>query len=229
MKSKKLIITIDGPAGAGKSTLAKLLAQKLGYLYLDTGAMYRAVALAAKEKGIDFQDHEALGELCRKISLELRPSPEGLKIILEGRDVSQAIRTPEIDHLSSLVAQVPQVRECLRARQRALASEGNVVAEGRDMGTQVFPEAPLKFFLTASAEERARRRHQDHLAKGLQVEFEEILEDILKRDQRDQKRKVAPLKIPEGAIVIDTSGLSVEEVLEKMLSYVKKGTQTESP
>ncbi len=218
----KVRITIDGPAGAGKSTLAKLLAQKLGYLYLDTGAMYRAVALAAYKNKIPLQDEQALTLLCEGLDLELKPSEGGLKILLEGEDVSQEIRTPLIDRLSSLVARVPGVRACLKKRQRRLGEQGGVVAEGRDMGSHVFPEAHVKFFLTATPEIRAQRRYEELIRKGLQVSYEETLREVLERDQRDQEREIAPLKIPQGAIVIDSSRLSPSAILQKMLHEIEK-------
>ncbi|NPA49061.1 MAG: (d)CMP kinase [Thermodesulfobacteria bacterium] len=221
MRARGLLITIDGPAGAGKSTIAKRLAASLGYLYLDTGAMYRSVALAAKRKGISFQDEEALARLAREMDLRLEPSGDGVRVLLEGEDVSEAIRTPEIDRLSSLVAQVPGVRAALSARQKELGQEGGVVAEGRDMGSFVFPEADLKFFLTATPEVRAKRRLAQLESKGLKADYEKILADIVERDKRDRERKIAPLVVPEGAIVIDTSDKTPQEVLELLLNHVK--------
>ena len=221
MRARGLLITIDGPAGAGKSTIAKRLAASLGYLYLDTGAMYRSVALAAKRKGISFQDEEALARLAREMDLRLEPSGDGVRVLLEGEDVSEAIRTPEIDRLSSLVAQVPGVRAALSARQKELGQEGGVVAEGRDMGSFVFPEADLKFFLTATPEVRAKRRLAQLESKGLKADYEKILADIIERDKRDRERKIAPLVVPEGAIVIDTSDKTPQEVLELLLNHVK--------
>ncbi|NPB09678.1 MAG: (d)CMP kinase [Thermodesulfobacteria bacterium] len=222
MRPKGLLVTIDGPAGAGKSTIARLLAQKLGYLYLDTGAMYRAVALAAKRRGISPEDEEALTRLCRELDLKLVPRGDGLAVMLDGEDVSEEIRTPEIDRLSSMVAKVPGVRECLKERQRALGEAGGVVAEGRDMGSHVFPDADLKFFLTASPEVRAKRREQDLRRKGYSVSYEKVLQEILERDRRDQEREVAPLVVPEGAILIDTSSLTTEEVLKRLLEEVER-------
>jgi len=221
VRARGLLITIDGPAGAGKSTIAKRLAASLGYLYLDTGAMYRSVALAAKRKGISFQDEEALARLAREMDLRLEPSGDGVRVLLEGEDVSEAIRTPEIDRLSSLVAQVPGVRAALSARQKELGQEGGVVAEGRDMGSFVFPEADLKFFLTATPEVRAKRRLAQLESKGLKADYEKILADIVERDKRDRERKIAPLVVPEGAIVIDTSDKTPQEVLELLLNHVK--------
>ncbi len=221
MRPKGLLITIDGPAGAGKSTIARALAKELGYLYLDTGAMYRAVALAAQRKGL-LGEEEAISRLCEELSLELRPGEAGLSVFLDGEDVSQEIRTPEIDRLSSIVASIPGVRRCLQRRQRALGEAGGVVAEGRDMGSHVFPDADLKFFLTANPEVRARRRYEELRAKGQEISLEEVLAEVLARDRRDQEREIAPLVVPEGAIIIDTSDLSREEVLSLLLERVRK-------
>ncbi len=226
MGPKGLLITIDGPAGAGKSTLAKRLAAKLGYLYLDTGAMYRSVALAAKRKGLSFEDEEALSRLAQNLDLEFKPSPNGMRVLLEGEDVSSAIRTPEIDKLSSIVARVPGVRKALSVRQRELGRRGGVVAEGRDMGSVVFPDADLKFFLTASPEVRAERRLQQLKNRGVFADYEKILQEILERDRRDQERKIAPLVVPEGAIVIDTSELTPEGVLQILLEHVERKLKT---
>ncbi len=221
MRPKGLLITIDGPAGAGKSTIARALAKELGYLYLDTGAMYRAVALAAQRKGL-LGEEEAISRLCEELSLELRPGEAGLSVFLNGEDVSQEIRTPEIDRLSSIVASIPGVRRCLQRRQRALGEAGGVVAEGRDMGSHVFPDADLKFFLTANPEVRARRRYEELRAKGQEISLEEVLAEVLARDRRDQEREIAPLVVPEGAIIIDTSDLSREEVLSLLLERVRR-------
>ena len=222
MRPKGLLITMDGPAGAGKSTIARKVAARLGYLYLDTGAMYRATALAAKRKGLSFEDEEALSRLAEEMELELIPAAEGVRVLLYGEDVSEAIRTPEIDRLSSLVARVTGVRRALSEKQRALGAQGGVVAEGRDMGSVVFPDAEVKFFLTASPEVRARRRVAQLRQKGLPADFEKILAEIIERDRRDQEREVAPLVVPEGAIVIDTSQLTEKEVLDLVLQKIRE-------
>ncbi|AEH45998.1 cytidylate kinase [Thermodesulfatator indicus DSM 15286] len=222
MRPRGLLITIDGPAGAGKSTVAKKLAKKLGYLYLDTGAMYRVVALAAQRLGLDFQDKEKLGELARTLDFKLVPAENGVKVFLGHEDVSEAIRTPEIDRLSSVVARIPSVREALKIRQQAMGKDGGVIAEGRDMGSVVFPDAEIKFFITASLEARAKRRYEEQKQRGLKVSFEEVLSNLRERDERDSKREVAPLVVPEGALVIDTSGLTPDQVLEIVLKEIEK-------
>ncbi len=222
MGPKGLVITIDGPAGAGKSTVGRRLAQELSYLFLDTGAMYRAVGLSAKRMGLDPGDQEALTELCQAMSLRLEAAAQGVRVFVDDEEVTHLLRTPEIDYWASVVARVPGVRTCLKERQRAFAAQGGVVAEGRDMGSVVFPDADLKFFLTASEEERARRRYRDLKAQGLAVSFEKVLAELRERDQRDQQRETAPLVVPQGALVIDTSGLDLEEVLALLLARVKE-------
>ncbi len=213
------IITIDGPAGAGKSTVSKELARRLGYLYLDTGAMYRAVAWAARHKGIiDIRQKEGLSGLCKDLKLEFR----GNCIFLNGRDVSPLIRTPEIDRLSSAVSKVPVVREYLTKIQRELGSRGNIVAEGRDMGTVVFPQAAHKVFLTASLEERARRRKRQLEAQGKKIRYEEVLAQIEARDREDSTRSIAPLRAAPDSVIIDSSHLTIEQVLEKIAMCLKE-------
>ena len=208
------IITIDGPAGAGKSTVSKELARRLGYTYLDTGAMYRAVAWAARQKGVDAGDEKALTELCNDLKLGF----QGDRILVNGEDVSSFIRTPEMDGLSSAVSRVAVVREYLTGMQRELGRQGQLVAEGRDMGTVVFPQAAHKFFLSASAGERARRRKMQMENQGEQVAYEEILAQIEARDLADSTRSIAPLQAAPDCIVIDSSDLTVEDVLEKIVT-----------
>jgi len=217
---KGLLITIDGPAGAGKSTLGRRLAQELGYLFLDTGAMYRAVGLWAKEAQIDPNDKETIEQLCERLDLRLKQGAQGVEVFLNGRNVTPFLRTPEIDRWSSVVAQIPGVRSWLLRLQRSYGLEGGVVAEGRDMGSVVFPEADVKFFLTASPEERAKRRYNDLIAQGANVTYQQVLEELIKRDKQDQNRKIAPLVVPKGAIIIDTSSLDLREVLDLMLQKI---------
>ena len=211
------IITIDGPAGAGKSTVSKELARRLGYTYLDTGAMYRAVAWAARQKGVDAGDEKALAELCNDLKLGF----QGDRILVNGEDVSSFIRTPEMDGLSSAVSRVAVVREYLTGMQRELGRQGRLVAEGRDMGTVVFPQAAHKFFLTASAGERAKRRKMQMENQGEEVAYEEILAQIEARDLADSTRSIAPLLAAPDCIVIDSSDLTVEDVLEKIVTEMK--------
>lgn len=216
---RRLIITIDGPAGAGKSTLAKALAKELGYKYLDTGAMYRAVAFMAIKKGIASEDAQGLSELIRMVQLEV--DDQG-RIKVNGQDLTDDIRDEGIGMMASLISQKKEVREALWAIQRKIGEKGGVVAEGRDTGTVVFPQADVKFYLDASPEERARRRFLDLLNKGKVVSFEEVLEDVKRRDHQDTNRSLAPLKVPEGAFYIDSTGLSISEVLSIMLEKVKE-------
>ncbi len=211
------VITIDGPAGAGKSTIAKELAKSLGFTYLDTGAMYRAVALAAKRRGISADDEAALDAMLEGIRLGF----EDGRILLDGEDVSGQIRTRQIDFMSSDVSRHPVVRRHLTRLQRALAQGGNIVAEGRDMGTVVFPNADVKFYLTASPEVRAKRRQEQLALTGVNVPFDKILEEIKARDRADSSRKEAPLKRPEKSIKIDTSDLTIEEVFGMLLTQIK--------
>ena len=211
------IITIDGPAGAGKSTVSKELARRLGYTYLDTGAMYRAVAWAAGQKGVDVGDEKALSELCNDLKLGF----QGDRILVNGQDVSSFIRTPEMDGLSSAVSRVAVVREYLTGMQRELGRQGRLVAEGRDMGTVVFPKAAHKFFLSATAGERAKRRKMQMENQGEEVAYEEILAQIEARDLADSTRSIAPLQAAPDCIVIDSSDLTVEDVLEKIVTEMK--------
>ena len=216
---KKLIITIDGPAGAGKSTVAKALAQYLGYKYLDTGATYRALALKAIKEGIKPDDREGLKRISSQVSLQL--GPDG-RIFLDGEDVSERIREQDVGMMASLISQMLEVREALWALQRKIGQEGGIIAEGRDTGSVVFPQADVKFYLDASLEERARRRHRELLLRGKNVNFEEVLEEVKKRDLQDQTREIAPLKIPEDAIFLDSTDLTPEEVVRFMLEKIKE-------
>jgi cytidylate kinase len=221
------IVAIDGPAGAGKSTIARKLAEALGYVLVDTGAMYRSVALAAKRAGVGFGEAERASEIARGLvaaqALAFERDPAlGVRVKLSGEDVSEAIRTPEISQGASLVSAHPGVRDALLDLQRIAGKSGGVVLEGRDIGTVVFPDAEVKFFLTASAETRAKRRHAELVAKGTSVTLEETLADVKRRDAQDEGRAVAPLKRAEGAIEVDTTGLTIDETLARMLADVKK-------
>lgn len=219
-----MIIAIDGPSGAGKSTLGKMLATELGLLYLDTGAMYRAVAVAALDKGIDFTDHDGLTQVAEATKIQLVGEPDSLQVILDGRDVTAKIRTLEVAQAASVVSTVSGVRRVMVEHQRqiGLSARNGCVLEGRDIGSVVFPNADFKFFLTAKPEARARRRFEEDLAKGLTSTYEETLAEINKRDERDVSRTDSPLFIAEDAIVIDTSELDLKEVYEQMLSSIRE-------
>jgi len=213
------VITIDGPSGAGKSTISRGLAARLGLTYLDTGAMYRAVGLAITRQGIDLDNPEALSACLAGIELTLTPNGnDDVRVLLNGEDVSLAIRTPEMGLIASKVSAHPLVREKLTAMQRRLGEKGGLVAEGRDMGTVVFPQAACKFFLDASPEERARRRVLQLAGKGLAADYQEILDQIKKRDYDDSSRALAPLKPAADAVIIDCSALNPAEVIERMLT-----------
>ena len=218
--AKGLIIAIDGPSGAGKSTVTKLLADRLGYIYVDTGAMFRAVALAAKRACVSVDDEAALIGLCRGIDIAFARDNGCCRVMVNGEDVSEAIRTPEVSLLTSKISAKKPVREFLLHQQREMGKTGGVVLEGRDIGTVVFPDADVKFFLTASAEERARRRHAELQAKGDPQSFEEVLADQLRRDRDDSQRAVAPLRPADDAIAIDTTGTPLAEVVERIVREV---------
>jgi len=217
---KKLIIAIDGPSGVGKSTLSKVLSHELGYLNLDTGAMYRAVALAASRKGINAGNYAALRRLCDEIVIGFARKDGTEHVFLNGEDVSAAIRTPEISLLTSAVAACPEVREAMVARQRELGAAGGVVLEGRDIGTVVFPHADVKFFLKASAEVRGHRRFLELRSKGVEVDLARTIAEVEARDAADTGRVTSPLKKADDAVVIDTTELDIPQVLERMFAVV---------
>ena len=220
---KPLIIAIDGPSGAGKSTLGRRLARELGLLYVDTGAMYRAAALAVVEAGVNPTDADEVARVAARAQIELAGDPDSLRVRLEGRDVSAEIRTEQISRLSSVISAIPAVRRDLVRRQREMGeSGGGVVLDGRDIGTVVFPGADLKFFLTAVPEERAKRRFDQDHAKEPELTFQETLADINARDERDSTRADSPLRIAEDAIVIDTTELNIEQVFARMLEVVRE-------
>lgn len=218
--AKKLIIAIDGPSGAGKSTLSKALAKRTGYLNIDTGAMYRTVALLAQRAGIDPGDEAALAALCRDLQIEFHREPGKERVLANGEDVSQAIRTPEVSLLTARVATCPAVRTALVRLQRRLGAGGGVVLEGRDIGTVVFPQAEAKFFLSATAEERGRRRYAELKAKGEDVDLQRTIKEVEERDAADEAREHAPLRRADDAIDIDSTRMSINEVLEEMLRIV---------
>lgn len=210
------IIAIDGPSGAGKSTITRLLAKRLGFLHIDTGAMFRAVALMAQRAGIDPADQEGLATLCTGLSLDLVAEDDHCRVVANGEDVTAAIRTPEISLLTSRISAVGVVRNFLLELQRQMGRTGRVVLEGRDIGTVVFPDAQVKFYLTASAEERGRRRYLELSAKGEQVSLEQTIAEVRQRDEADRRRSIAPLRKADDAIEIDSSDLTIEQVVERM-------------
>ena len=215
-----MIIAIDGPAGSGKSTVAKLVAKKLGFLYLDTGAMYRAVAYKMKKENLSEKE---LIEKLDSIDLKLLDTDKGIKVILDGEDITGKIRTEEIGKLASRIAKIPEIREKLVQLQRKIALEAkNAVLEGRDIGTVVFPDAELKIFMTASPEERAKRRYLQLKEKGENPSYEDILKSVLERDKADMERKIAPLKPAKDAIVIDTTNKTIEKVVNIIVSKAKE-------
>jgi cytidylate kinase len=217
---RPLIIAIDGPAGAGKSTLGRMLARELDLLYIDTGSMYRAVALAVMESSVSSNDDVAVGSLAARISIDLRGEPDSLEITLEGRDVTEEIRSEEVTHLSSIISAIPEVRREMVERQREMGKRGAVL-NGRDIGTVVFPDADVKFFLTAVPEERAKRRFIEH-AHNSGVSLYETLADMSERDLRDATRADSPLTTAADAIILDSTGLSVNEVFERMMVVIRE-------
>lgn len=221
--SDSTVVTIDGPSGAGKGTVARLLAQALGYSLLDSGALYRLVALAASERGVDTSDAAALAKLATELDIRFDGDGEQTRVLLDGADVSKEIRAEAIGMLASKIAPYPELRQSLLQRQRDFANAAGLVADGRDMGTVVFPGAGKKIFLTASAEERTRRRvEQLRLAGEENPDAKKILADILERDERDRTRTSAPLVPAEDALQLDTSALSIQEVLKIVLRFVRE-------
>lgn len=218
-----MIIAIDGPSGAGKSTLGRRLAHALNLLYIDTGSMYRAVALAVMESSINAKDDLAVGLLAERVKVDLEGEPDSLTVTLEGRDVSDKIRSEAVTEMSSIVSTIPQVRRAMVKRQRELGLRGAVM-NGRDIGTVVFPDADVKFFLTAVPQERAARRFNEERAQDPKANFEETFADMTERDRRDETRADSPLKVAGDAIVVDSTGLSVNQVFEKMMAAVEEKT-----
>ncbi|MEH6906925.1 (d)CMP kinase [Neobacillus drentensis] len=217
---KKISIAIDGPAAAGKSTVAKIVAEKLSYIYIDTGAMYRALTYKAIMNQLNLEDEDMLLETLLSTVIQLQPSDKGQLVFLDDRDVTNEIRFAEVTNSTSYVAKHPKVREEMVRRQQAFATEGGVVMDGRDIGTHVLPGAEVKVFLLASVEERAERRHNENIQKGFPSDLEKLKEEIARRDKIDSEREVAPLKKADDAVEIDTTSLTIQDVVEKIMVLV---------
>lgn len=222
---KRISIAIDGPAAAGKSTIAKIVAKTLNYIYVDTGAMYRALTYKALKEKISLKDEQALYNLLMKTEIELKPSENGQLVFVDGQDVTAEIRNNEVTSSVSDVAKHRLIREEMVRRQQLFAKNGGVVMDGRDIGTHVLPNAEIKIFMIASVEERAERRHQENLQKGFPSDLEQLKEEIAFRDKQDSERKVAPLKKAEDAIEIDTTSLSIHQVANQIMTLMKERTQ----
>jgi cytidylate kinase len=218
---KRLIIAIDGPSGVGKSTLGKLLARRLGYLYIDSGAVYRAVGRKAIESGVRLDDREALARIARESEIGLEGDPDHLRVYLDGRDVTREIRLPDSSHASSVVATIPEVREAVVEKLRRMGREGGVIMDGRDIGTKVFPSADVKLFLEAAPEVRARRRWIEERERGRDVTLNRIGAEIEERDCRDRGRAATPLVKADDAFLIDTSDMNIDGVVERVLEIVE--------
>ena len=221
---KKIVVAIDGPAGAGKSTIAKLAAEKLAYAYIDTGAMYRSVAWKFLQTGKAF-DEDFISGLSKTMLIDFKPEAKINRVFVDGTEVTDAIRTPEVTAIVSRVAAIGAVREAMVDQQRRMGEAGGVLMDGRDIGTVVFPNAQLKIFLTASVEQRARRRYAEMVAKGQQVDLQQLQADIAERDKQDSERAISPLRQAEDALLLDTSDMGNSEVTEKILQLVQERAQ----
>jgi len=219
---KRLTIAIDGPSGAGKSTVGRSLAKRLGYFYIDTGAMYRTVALKLKEKSLGPADEATLYRLASSLHITFVTEGEETHVLCDGEDVTEAIRSPEISRLASGISKRKGVREALVQKQREMGRGGGVILEGRDIGTVVFPDADVKFYLDAVSEERGRRRFKELAEKGIKVDFTETHEEVMKRDQNDMKRDLSPLRKAKDALLIDSTHCSVEEIVAEMMRIVSE-------
>jgi len=218
----RINVAIDGPAGAGKSTVARKVASELAYIYVDTGAMYRAVALATQREGVSVHDHERIGRLASELNIELRPGLNGQQLVLlDGEDVTELIREPHVSRLVPQIAAISEVRKVLVKLQQRMAQSKGVVMDGRDIGTHVIPDAEVKIFLTASVEERARRRYEELTAKGIQVTYEQLVSDISERDRMDREREISPLVQAEDAVFIDSTGLTVQQVVNTIVTICR--------
>ncbi|MDA0692709.1 MAG: (d)CMP kinase [Nitrospinae bacterium] len=217
-----MIIAIDGPAGSGKSSAAKIVAQKMQFRHINTGAMYRAVAWKAQQLGMTLDHEEDIAEVARNLNIQFIPGPEGQAVVVDEKDVTGLLRTKSVDQDAAIVASLGKVREILVASQRTMGKSGNIVMEGRDIGTVVFPEADKKFFLDATPEERGKRRYLELKAKNQAVDLDAIIEQVKLRDDKDRNRKVSPLKPAEDAICLDTTSLDLNEVVNHMMGWIQK-------
>lgn len=222
MSNSVINVAIDGPAGAGKSTVSRAAAKAVGFIYVDTGALYRAVGVNALRSGIDTKDKKAVAESLKGISVDLVFENGEQKVLLNGENVSVEIRTPPASMAASDVSAVPEVRAFLFDLQRDIAARNNCVMDGRDIGTVVLPDARVKIFLTASPEERAMRRYKEFIEKGTQVEYKEVLEDLIQRDYNDSHREIAPLKPAEDSVLLDTTGMNLEESVKEIIRIIKE-------
>lgn len=215
-------IAIDGPGGAGKSTIAKALSKKLNYIYVDTGALYRAIGLYIYRLGINTKDAEAVSSKLKEINLELKHIDGEQKVFLNGEDVSTEIRLPEMSMAASNISAIPKVREFLLNLQRDIAVHNNIIMDGRDIGTVILPNAQVKIYLTASPERRAQRRYKELIEKGMEVTFEKVLSDIIERDRNDMNREVAPLKMADDAVLVDSDNMNAAEVMERIIEIMQE-------
>ena len=219
---KKRVIALDGPAGAGKSSVAGKIADRLGFVHIDTGAMYRSVARLVLEAGISPEDEAAVGDLAKDLTIRFARKGDTVRVLANGRDVTELIRTPEVTATVARVSQYLAVREAMVRQQRDMAAEGSVVLDGRDIGTVVVPDACVKIFLTASVQERARRRYQELLDKGQAADLEKLQQEIAERDRLDRERTISPLIQAEDAVLLDTTGMDIEQVLENLLQLYQQ-------
>lgn len=215
-------VAIDGPAGAGKSTIAKATSKKMQFVYIDTGAMFRAVGLAAMRAGIDPNDIDRVNEMLPSVNIDISHSEDGQQVFLNGENVSKEIRMPEVSVAASDISKIPQVRKKLLELQRSIAEKTDVIMDGRDIGTVVLPDAQLKIFLTASVEERAMRRYKELVEKGIECDFDEVKRDMEYRDKNDSEREIAPLKPAEDSVIVDTTGKTLSESVEIILDIISE-------